>query len=477
MDSVEKPMPTSPTILPTSFVTFSTPDKVIAPGDPPDEMFLLYTKGTEEGRARGIHRDGIGSPWMWDEDARRRVTDPDEQRRGTWLMDRTIALDIEKKAIEHKRKSCDVRTWAEECFHKDPDAIFDEWLRELEDTPDYLSQFDEVYKPQGYRIVGMQGCGNLTMNSWFVAYCKSDFTDCIPTFLYRRDEPFQERIYTCLIKDRDTRRLSIDPVRFNIYKRRIYKVMDGADVDITETAEFAIFGQQLVKNGQLVDSRTVVTQFEDIRHLFKLANINPDIELLTARHKKRPRMLFGDDRNDDVWFGERELTHTGKEDLLRHALTEPILLDREFEVMGAGWDLIRSAFSASTGGGYRELVGGEASYPPRNRGEWRRYTDRLIEIYLQRNVYAYSMVGLDSRGNVVAAAAGGKAGRVGHTLEAMAQNMVSVGAKDVLLIDEGNDVFQRLEKDYVVPPLRGRIRAVLIWAQRTKPETDAVGAG
>ncbi|MGR3311285.1 MAG: hypothetical protein ACUZ77_10995 [Candidatus Brocadiales bacterium] len=121
--------------------------------------------------------------------------------------------------------------------------------------------------------------------------------------------------------------------------RTINKVLPKAERDITDQVEFAVFGQQLVKAGELVDFKDIVTQFEDIRHLFKLPNINPKIELKGAKQDKSPRMLFGDYRNDDVWFGEREMTTPGKEDLLRHALTEPILLDRQFKTMGAGWEL------------------------------------------------------------------------------------------------------------------------------------------
>jgi hypothetical protein len=74
------------------------------------------------------------------------------------------------------------------------------------------------------------------------------------------------------------------------------------------------------------------------------------------------------------------------------------------------------------------------------------------------------MLGIDKDENIIAAAAGGTAGRVGHTLEALAQNMVSMGARDVLLVDEGNDVFQRLDDNYLVHPRRGRIRAVFVFA-------------
>lgn len=458
-------MPSKPMLIPTSIVTFYT-----APHSHPnqqDELFLLYSKGFEEGRARGIHRDGIGSPWMWDEDIKRRITDPEEQRRGTWLIDSGLALKLEKEAIEGKKQKPEVLKWIQREIGRNPQEVLDEWIKELNSTPDYISEFEKLYGPKGYKIVGMQGCGNLTMNGWFIGFLNSDFTQNETVFLHRKEEPFEARQYTCLVKSKESKILTIELLRFNIYKRRVFRVVsERTEEDITEQIEFAVFGQQLVREGQLVDFRNIVTQFEDIRHLFKLPNINPNTELKDTRQTKRPRMLFGDDRNDDVWFGEREMTKPGKEDLLRHALTEPILLDRQFETMGAGWDLIEDAFSAPTGGGYRELKGEQSLYTPRARGEWRRYSETMVEIYLQRNVYAYTMLGLDYAGNIIASAAGGLAGRVGQTLEGMAQNMISAGAKDVLLLDEGNDVFQRLESGYTVEPRRGRIRAVFMFAQK-----------
>lgn len=455
-------MPSKPMIVPMSIVTFNT-GKQVNPVEA-EEIFLLYSKGFEESGARGLSRDGIGSPWMWDQEMKRKVTDPEEQRRGTWLIDRQLALKIEQEAIENKRTNQTFLEWIAKETGRDPQVVVDDWISELNSTPDYVSQFRHVYPD--YKIVGMQGCGNLTMNGWFVGLLCSDFTSGKPTFFYRRDEPVETRQYTCLVKFKDGALLSIETLRLNLHARKVCKILDYNEEDITERIEFAVFGQQLVRNGELVDFRRIVNQFEDIRHLFKLPNINPNIDLDVVKQRRRPRMLFGEDRNDDVWFGEREMTISGKEDLLRHALTEPILLNRQFDTMGAGWDLVEASFSASTGGGYRELKGEQSLYAPRARGEWRRYSETMVEIYLQRNVYAYTMIGLDKNGNIIASAAGGLAGRVGQTLEGMAQNMISVGAKDVLLIDEGNDVFQRLHDRYSVEPRRGRLRAVFVIAQR-----------
>lgn len=458
-------MPSRHTLLPTSIVTFNTGTAGTS-GQPKDEIFLMYSRGFEEGRARGLQRDGIGSPWMWASDLGRRITDPQEQRRGAWLIDKGVALEIEKDAIGRKRGNLTVRNRIDQELHRDHNEVLDEWLVELDDTPDYAEEFGKCYGPLGYRLAGMQGCGNLTMNNWFMGFVNSPFTDNQPVFLYRQDEQFQRRVYSCLVKSKGDSAVKIAKLKFNNYTRQV--IEESSNKDITDDTEFAVFGQQLVEDGQIVDFRNIVTQFEDIRHLFKLPNINPSESLPGARQAERPRMLFGDDRHDDVWFGERELTQPETVDLLMHALSEPILLNRQFESMGATVDLIEAAFHASTGGGYRRLEGAEESFPPRERGTWRHYSENSIQIYLQRNVYAYTMIGVDDNQNIIASAAAGLAGRIGHNLEGMAQNMISAGARNVLLIDEGDDVFQLLADDngecqYSVMPRRGRLRAVLVF--------------
>ncbi len=460
-------MPERHLLVPTSIVTLKTGPQYTSDRE---DLFLLFSKGIENGKGRGIYRDGIGSPWMWDDTASRRITDPDEQRRGSWLLDRDYALNLEINSLNTKKKNEKFRRRIADELRRDPDDVLDEWIQELLNTPDYISEFNKIYNPK-FQLIGAQGCGNLTMNSWFIGFVNSEFTGGVPTFLYRREEPFQERSYTCLVKWKNERGYSIEPLKFNLYSDNIKR--SGQSNDLKDDIEFAIFGQRLVAGGQIEDFRHIVNQFEDIRHLFKLPNINPDIDFPGISNPKRPRFLFGDEREDDVWLGEREMRAEGNENLLRYALTEPILLNRQFHTMGASWDLVRAALATTSGGGYRELKSEEVSHSPRARGEWREYSDNYMEIYLQRNVYAYTMLGLNDNGNIIASAAGGLAGNVGQTLEGMAQNMISAGARDVLLIDEGNDVFQSLQEDYTVKPRRGRLRAAFIFAKQSNADSSS----
>lgn len=442
-------MPNKPMHVPMSFATFYTG---CGPEATPsvDELFLLYSKGLENGP--GINRDGMGEPWMENQyHPGGRVTHPVEQRRGSWLIDDGYAKQLEISAIKS------------DSTISQPQQT--EWISELDNTPNYRDEFKKVHK--GYDIVGMQGCGNLTMNLWFVGFLNSNFTHNKPTFLHLFEEQSvnKAKTYSCLVKwkAQSPRFYSIIDLKFSLTARRIYQAQN--DEDVTKRVEFAVFGQEVVKDGAIVDFGTIVREFADIRHLYKLPNINPNTNFDPTKvfDYKRPRNLFQDRREHDVWFGERQMTREEYIDLLIHALTEPVVLDPHFDGMGVSWDLLEACLARE---GYWETP--HRAIPPRSRGSWRRYGERGLQIFLQRNVYAYTMLGLTPEGNIVASAAGGRAGRIGQTLEAMAQNMIGAGCSQVLLIDEGNDVFQWADGEYQVPPLRGRIRAAFVFACRSQ---------
>ena len=459
-------MPSIPESIPmcvTQIYTSSAPD-----GERLDEVFLLYSKGFEYGP--GIHRDGLGEPWMEDRhNPGRSITSPIEQRCGTWLIDDGLAKEVEARLIREDRTLSAKQKG--------------EWLAELDDTPNYFEEFGRVY-PE-YEIMGMQGCGNLTMNLWFIAYLNSRFTGKQKQLIHLHAERHAARTYSCLVKWRRPRdRYTISDLEFLPYLQQMRLSRPGPvagthgdghqpakgdaqeeaeERDITDDIEFAIFGQRIVEDGEGADFGVIAPQFVDVRHLYKLPNINPPVALDPTRVEQhsRPRRLFGKLRDHDVWFGERQMTRPEFLNLLILALNEPILLDRDFDGMGADLDLIEATFALE---GYRKTP--NERIPPRARGEWRIYSDQLVQVFLQRNVYAYTMLGLNQEGNIVAVAAGGLAGRMGQTIEAMAQNIISAGCRTALLMDEGDDVFQWCNGDYTVKPRRGRVRAVFAFARQ-----------
>ncbi len=457
-------MPKAHEFLPMSLVTFSNELK--------EEIFLLYSKGFEYGP--GIHRNGQGSPWMIDRETQsRKISDPLEQRKSTWL--------INKEARKMLQDS--VSKWREEIKQKQQQKLMEpsdaqqrllylDWLTTSSDNlPDYHSYFEKTYP--NYSIVGMQGCGNLTMNEWYVAYLCSPFTDNRPTFIGLPEDHVNRvppRQYTCLVKYKDGA-VRIQTLIFNFLTKRVLLVREQADV--TDDIEFAVYGTQLLREGELVEFSGIVEQIADVRHLFKLPNLNPKSKTKNEPNQ-RPRRFFGERQYDDVWFGEAELLENLA--IRRASLNEPVLLNRQFQHMGADPDYIREIFESQ---GYREDKQRDRLLRYSN-GTWRfrEETDELVEVKLFRNVYAYSLVGLNEAGNILALAVGGLAGRRGQTLESAVQNIRSYGAIDALLIDQGDDVFQYTlssggSYEERVKLLRPQMRAVFVFGARREAGKNA----
>jgi hypothetical protein len=490
-------MPKDNILLPFSITTFPQPD---------EEIFLFYSKSFEHGP--GIQRTGKGSPYMHDKSrpSDYSITDPRMQRDGTWYLgpeykDADIAdirkelKKLEKDAEEYQIKLRDGLSAREEKVFNVLKDMTEKRRRyrarilaKLQSNPgsfkDYESQFHDCHPD--YEIVGMQGCGNLSMNDWYVAFINSDFTEGNPTLIYLPSEAknMPNRTYTCLVKwkqgnKKEERPLTIEKLSFNIYNEHvgsnIVTSLNRDGIDITHDIQFAVHGTQLVENGRLVSLREKIIEIGDIRHVYKLINVNP-------RDSMWPRRFFGKNQYDDVWFGERHLLQN-VEDVRRLALTGPVKLDCNFENMGADIDEISQMLLM---GGYNIVDEWESLGSP---GEFKKIGGSIIEVYLPRNVYAYSMMGVDSKGNVSALAVGGKAGQLGQPLEGAAQNMLNYGLrigtreqvysgpgiKDALLIDQGNDVFQKaLRSDGdglqdLVRAERSQMRSVFIFA-RKKPK-------
>jgi hypothetical protein len=110
-----------------------------------------------------------------------------------------------------------------------------------------------------------------------------------------------------------------------------------------------------------------------------------------------------------------------------------------------------------------------------------------VEVYLRRNTYGWTMIGL-TRGNdkiLGLACEGDPATRTGHILEEAASKLRAVGAHNAFLMDEGADVFQLAllglsgpkatvagggpTLDITVSLKRTRLRATFLFARRQQP--------
>jgi len=450
--------------------------------DPKDgeELFLLFSAGRQNGP--GIESDGRGSPWMshpnpkW---SHRHITDPDIQRWGTWFLDHsTKKADLEK--LEKKIAG----------YHGDSSSETIEQLKDLQsqnvNQEIYVDEFQKSY-PE-YRIVAMQGIGDLTMNHWNVGYLRSPFTGGKPEILHLLDEPIHERVYSCIIKWRDRDRVpryEIRDVRFNRYvfntdqNDPMVVQIDGKGV--ADQIEFAVYGQQTIKpngngsSGEVFEIGEIVHQFSDVRHLFQLPNLNPPAG--------RPRYYFGRNQTDDIWFGEAELLDN--RNLRRAALAGSIELNRLYQGLGASIEQITNALTGSascytqrTDLGpkrlrYDEIPTHLDAKWDSSIAEWRIVAEdnSLIEIRLRENRYPCTMIGVNDKGQFYFYAWKGTYSQwPGLTLRQAARQLLLNGASSAVLCDEGADVFQYLDNGQGMTPVinsgRGQVRALFVVAHR-----------
>jgi hypothetical protein len=380
-------------------------------------------------------------------------------------------------------------------------------------------------------IVLMQGCGDLTMNLWNVAFVSGDscYREDGWDLLHSPDEPLNDREYTCLIKWKCKREelqeiaqahrvvypYQVASLRFMapwLDKRESPKrhVFLG-ELPIGHLIEFAVYGKQIYsgesentskplddclqesadKPKPLDDClqerlRAVIPQFSDVRHIYRLPNLNPPIidqkgitSLGLGDYRQRPRYLFNERTLNDMWLCERGLIQ-GDRNLRVAALGQAIHFNKR--ELGAPEMWIK--FVLKKDHSYKEAVAGSEL----KRGQWRwikEGREDWLEIFCRLNHYPCSMVGVTARDEVKGrtriekgeivdtkeiffCAHGHNYERFGCTVLEAAKFLADNGAYNILVFDEGEDVFQLVRKDgqgltEAIPLRRKQLRCVF-WA-------------
>jgi hypothetical protein len=388
-----------------------------------EHMFISETPGFEHGP--GIIRDGLTSPRMRDPHSDEHVckvlgvtcdpnlpytTDPYVQRAGTWTI-----------------------------YH-------------------HLKRFYEQFGNE-WQIVGVQSCGDLTMNPWHVAYIRNSYKHCKPLICAAlegnnsNDELF-DRIYRCIVKWKSVvantlnRRYEVLDLVFkkerNGYSVTIYdktqresyrkKLSEESGYnkdtdDISLIINFALAGKPVVENGVDLLLENAIDKFQDIRHIFFL----PEVNACGTYNNKQVTKIN---------FGEYQLFH----DLnaRRAALSSAIIIDlkitsgKKNEKVIVKWDELKTTLENAR----FKLVTGTPTRP----GQFRLYNDSVskdrVEIYFPHNVYPFGVLGINNDG-LVLLAYGGLSGRIGSNLEGIGQMMYHYfGSDDAIVLDEGLDTFQ-----------------------------------
>jgi hypothetical protein len=438
--------------------------------DDQEDIFLTYTWGLRRGP--GIRRTGQGPPYMDSIGGHHMefTTHPFVLRLRTWL------IQEEMRAAEIAEAQGELAK-AQASKNQDDIKILNRAKKELRDIQAHDEFFQNVYP--GYEIIGLQGCGDLTMNEWNVGFLNNELGEDRPTLVCLRTEELRYRTYSCLVKWKpsESRRgqLTIEDLRFNYEEiaqesNNIVRVRFGdAWLPRGDLIDFAVSNQQVIREGQIVPVTTICNQFSDLRHLLMLPNLNPKGPLHSGETSRpdggyRPRQYFGREQPEDIWLGEADFLRDIN--LLRAALSGPVFIPFP---PGATRLSLRGALKQV---GYQEVL---SDLEPLSPGGWRFVerspTEEVLEVYFKRNTYGWTMIGLSSDNRrLLCLACTGQAGRTGYTLEQAADFLLQAGARNALLVDEGNDVFQRVRWDGgdmldMIPSKRRRLRSIFIFAR------------
>ncbi len=338
-------------------------------------------------------------------------------------------------------------------------------------------------------VVGQQGCGDLTMNLWNVAFVNSELLARRnePKLIFLHKEPLDTRTYDCLVKWKPgsghAPRVEIREMRFWANATTVNEmasVFQGGEwIHSGDRIEFAVSNQQVIRDGKVADLGRITHQFGDFRHLLKMPNLNPKKSLEVKVQTKdtqttaqqidtgRPRFYFGRTTHDDIWLGEAQFMDDVN--LQRAAMQGPVFLSRLYQGLGASMDQVRGAMY---GAGYTPPEDGRREL---KRGEYRFASedDALVEVFLKPNCYGWTMIGLNKACDEILclASQGNPAADTGYSLAEAAEALRAAGAHNALLMDEGADVFQRVllseakGLEDTVPLLRTRLRATFIFAR------------
>jgi hypothetical protein len=386
-----------------------------------EDVFLSVTPGFEHGP--GIQRDGISQPHM---------TNPHRVAYVCNALGLEPQIDEKQTTIPHLQRA---GTWT---------------------LYNHLKRFHDTLGKQGWRIIGAQGHGDLTMNYWHVAYCNQEEFGRSPIFCALRTEedssarePYQERSYRCLIKWKETSgrhpRLSFHNVHFraagNIAGVSVH-LADENNADVTGKVSFAMAAKTIIENRQELTLEAVIDKFDDVRHIFALR------EVAARGHHK------GHDINKAV-FGEYNLFTNLNE--RRAALHSSVVIPLS-PINNLSYDqsdVMRALQSAH----FKHTQ--TPSDIPTLRGQFREFPLQIhdkgcIDIFFTKNVYPFGVIGIPEPKNsikspgaeVICLSSGGLSGRIGNTLEGITRIMYDfLACGEAMILDEGLDVFQLINSE------------------------------
>jgi hypothetical protein len=443
--------------------------------DAGEDIFLTYTWERSEGPA--LHRTGTSPPFMAliGGEPGLVVTHPFGFRVGMWLIRDAMRMD-EMREVRLALVAAQSKRAPREQIN-----ILQQSLDELKSIRAHDAVFKDLYPD--HEIIGMQGCGSLTLDVWKVAYINNSLSPNSPTLVCLPRARLESQTYSCLVKwkapEFGTGRVTIEEVRFNRENNvrepneMIWIRLGNQWYPRGDLIEFAISSPQVIRRGQVVPAVTTCHQFGDLRKLILMPNLNPDGPLYPGELPKqngsyRPRLYFNAEQYGDIWLGEDTLLNDRTQNFLRLAMSGPIFLPIP---PGSNKASLRGAMNMA---GYREC---SSTLGPLSSGEWRfiprSVTEYRLEVYFKSSTSSWALIGTSSDNKrLFCLACAGKTSLTGYTLEQAAENLLQAGASNAVLVDEGSNVFQKVrwngeELIDILPAWRRRMRALFIFARHS----------
>lgn len=268
--------------------------------------------------------------------------------------------------------------------------------------------------------------GNLTQNSYFIAWFKQD-----GLLIRLKDEPIATQDYDCVVID-EYNQATIEKLSF---KNQDIQAENGWQAINTITkkplnpsVQFAFSGQRVVKNGQPISQQELETQiisgcYADLRHVFRFAAI--------------PSAGYWLDLGLEQFYDYGKININTVIKALRH---EPINI--QWRDLCNDVNVIKKALADK---GYQESNSG-------NPGTYYLSGSSVSIVFLQA-IYCHSILGIDKQGELCSMYITGWSNNVGTTLQSLSQLAANL-FQDAILVNNGGDVFQLVnydQKEQMIP--------------------------
>ncbi|KJH72458.1 hypothetical protein UH38_06740 [Aliterella atlantica CENA595] len=276
------------------------------------------------------------------------------------------------------------------------------------------------------KIISIITNGNLTQNSYFVAWFKQD-----GLLIRLKDEPIATQTYDCVVIDKDNK-ASIEQVRFqnqDIQSETGWQaIYANTNKLLSPAVQFLFSGQRVVKNGQAISHQELATQiisgcYADLRHVFRFAAV--------------PITSYWLDLGLEQFYSNRKIN------------VDTVMKALRYEPISVRWrnycDDVYIVKKALADKGYQESNNGVS-------GTYYLTTNSVNIVFLEA-IYCHNILGIDKQGNLCSMYITGWSNNVGTTLAGLSQLAANV-FQDAILLNNGGDVFYLTnydQKEQIIP--------------------------